>query len=375
MIGKIIGALLVIGLIFFGAIWLLTGESPLDLAKDLSGGSSDGITSDNARDILYEYNIHLGEPYNEDHIFDVKLHVLKRTTDSLCYNYQIIKIVKGGRDFAEGFMNSYEGVSENEPVCVDMNTENPNPKYHFTDSGTTMSNMHSENGVSTKYKYVDGILRSLKMNYKVYLNNTSVPVDLSVKYLGAENTESKTSATTSGNNGMGGAHETSSVRRLSSKNVKTLLYRFTWNITQIDIVTNKTNGTLRLDYNVLVEIVNRSNSGVCLKYKIEDIFEGDYDTIRADMYQVFAGYDEGEVRCVGLYGESPEQIPYYLLNPQLNGSRIFNGEGINGVVNIENGVVTSLELTLINQLIDDQGNIIATLPINISATLTNYTTG
>ncbi len=363
MIGKIVGVLLILGLIILGIMWISSGESLTDFIKDLTGSSGNDLSSSNADNLLYAYHITMGKPYNSEYKFNVLLHVIKRTSNSLCYNYEVREIKLGDPDFIHGFMNSYQDAGEDEPICTDLDTNNPNPKYYFASPDTTMTQSSTNGETRVNYRYVNGLLKSLDMKYMVYINGTNVPVSLEVKLIGEENTATYTT-TTQPEAGTNKVHIA-----VSSANVSWIKYRFTWNVPIYDLVTNKTNGTMTIIYDILVEIVSRSGSGVCLKYSITNVSRGTINEAHDYMVNYFAGYDEGKSVCININNDSPEQIPYYLFNPSITDTRKLSGDGYNGVVEITNGILSNLQLTYDATIEDENNHTIAVVPIAISVTL------
>ncbi len=359
MIGKIIGVIIVLGIVAVGAIMLLRGESPIDFIKDIISPSSDNISSANTNSFMYEYNIAMGSPVNKNYRFNVAINIVNRSSNEICYEYKITSISQGNPDFIRGFMASYQEAYENQPICVNTSVEEPSPRTHLASPETTFTKTAYNNGATAKYSFKNGVLRSLELEYKVDTGTASnVPVKLTVK-LATPNTKTSqaTQPTTQTNNTV----------KLSSENVKTLIYKYTWETTIPNTTSNQQTQQV-LEYNIRVDIVNRSNEQACLKYTITNITKGNHTIIQEYMQQAYAGYSENQIVCTNIHRNGPQQIPYYLFDPTITGSKTFTGNNLHGEIGIQNGILTSLQIKYYNQVTDQQGNTI-TIPTTITVTL------
>ncbi len=365
MIGKVIGSLLLIGLIILGISWFFSGESPGNFLRDITGSGGNGLSSANANNVLYAYHVNVGSPINKDYRFNVLIHVVKRTSDTLCYSYKVDDIQKGDPSFIYGYMKGYQGADEGVPVCVDLYDGSHNPKYHFTSEDTTITETKSSGDYTLNYRFENGVLKNMKLTYYTDINDSEVPVLLEVNYAGTGTSSSATTSPT-GHQASTGGNKT-----LSSLNVSSLLYRFTWEVTRVDLVTNQTNGTMVIEYTVKVDITSHSDGQACLRYNIVNVSNGTWDQARTYMSQYFAGYNEDENVCTNIYKDSPQQIPYFLFNPGISESRSLTGNGYSGEVGIMHGILSSLHLRYNIEVTDEQGNVVSLAPVVLTVLLLN----
>ncbi|BEP18570.1 hypothetical protein PYJP_19220 [Pyrofollis japonicus] len=365
MLGKILGAIIILGAVFFAATWFFTGLGPMDIVKAVTGPSKTDVTSENSNSFAYNYVISVGEPINKKTSFAVDFHVVKKTSNTICYTYKVTSVTEGSASDAYNFMEQAYGAKEGTPTCTPLSTEDKShkPWFPLVSSSTTVAAKKAENGYKYSYKYVFGVLRSFHMEttYRS-ASGTAAPATIDMKFVGAQSSAKPTSKTTSTTSK--GKSEPSSL------DVHEITYRFQWEIHQIDIVTGKPAGTVNLDYTVNVSVVRRTADTACIKYSIVDIKQGDLAQAK-QLTEEALGYPENKEVCTNIAAEpTPDQIPYFLFNPKLTKSDIkFNGNEAKGVLAVKNGILYSLVLNTKNTITDENGNEVASAPVKLIVTL------
>lgn len=348
MLGKLIVTLLLLGALFFGAVWLFTGQTPSQFVHSITASrTTDSLSSSNARDLVYSYKVVVGK-HREVYRFDVAVHVVKRTSSQLCYSYKVASVEQGDPSFVRDFMYGYQGyTAENQVICVDLNADNVDLSTYFTDPGRTGSvDISSANGAGKAY-VENGVLRSLEYNYTVSYKGENIPVKLSIHLLKGAKTTSR----------MENTRQTSTVtgqeenRRLSSANVKTLYYRFTWKIAKVDMGTGRATGDyLTRTFNVKVDIVDRQGSRICLKYSIANASTTGLDQAMAQLWP----YPPGKTVCTAP-SDTAAQIPYFLFPPTTTKTQTFSGENMKGVAVISHGILKLLKVDSLMSIGDADG--------------------
>jgi hypothetical protein len=355
LIGKIIISILLIGAILAGVVWFFTGQSPLDLVKDMSNNGNQA-TSDNVDKLEYEYTVHLDEPHRMDNNFIAQFHIVKRTSDTICYAYTVTDIKKGNPDFIRGFMKGFYSAGENTTMCTPLDVESKDfiPIFPLADPGTSISGKKAGSDYMYTYHYSHGILQSFEMTTTYTIGNDTVPAKITI---------SLTKTVRVGSSEMGSPTPTKAVgnsHTFSSMNVSWVTYRFLWDIPVQDVVTGQVTRHKTLDYNVKVEVVSRQGSQACIRYTITSITVGNRSEV-AQYTEGILGYSPGSVQCVDLSKTpTPQDIPYFLFNPSFTKTDInINGEGVSGVFSVQNGIFYSLVVNMENQIQDNNGNTVS----------------
>ncbi|MEB3845102.1 MAG: hypothetical protein LRS48_05435 [Desulfurococcales archaeon] len=340
MLGKFIASLVVLAVLFLGAVWFFTGQSPSQFIQSLtSTKTGSGLSTDNARDLLYNYVVVVG-PDKKVYRFDVAVHVVKRTSDQLCYSYRVARVEQGDASFIRDFMYGYQGYNaENQVICTNLGGEGADLSAYFT-SPDRSGEVSLGNGRGMAY-VENGVLRSLRYSYTVSHNGVNVPVELAItlKSAGIGTEASETSASTT----------QTSAGEPGSDNVKTLEYRFTWRVHKIDVATGEPSSEeTTTSYTVRVNIVNRDGDKVCLRYTIV----GGGAVAQQAMSQLWP-YPPGRTVCTKLSRDA-QQIPYFLFPADMTTTQTFSGEGVKGVATIKNGVLEHLEIDSSITMSDNQ---------------------
>jgi hypothetical protein len=320
------------------------------------------VSSENSNTYIYSYNISLKDPVNEEYSFTVSLDVTKRAPDTICYTYHVDRVEKGNRDFIEGYMKGFYGAGEGEPICSETHPDELTPIYHLVGADITTTEMRTGDGYSYRYSYRDGVLVNLEYEYTASDQGRRVPVDLDIRFLGtstpstqANNVETKTT----------GTPPAPRAHMLSSRNVSSITYRVVWEITGIDPATNQANGTSVYEYSIRVDVTGRkSNGDACVAYSILNVKQGSMEDARELTAQLL-GYQAGEKVCINIYSDDVKQVPYFLLDPSITGNRPIKGENLSGEIGVQNGIVLSLTINTVNQLLDENGNTVASAPVSV----------
>ncbi len=349
MLGKLVVTLLVLGALFFGAVWFFTGQTPSQFIHSITATkTTDNLSTGNAKDLTYSYQV-VVDKNHETYRFDVAVHVVKRTSDQLCYSYKIVNIEQGDPSFIRDFMYGYQGyTAENQVICTDLGAKQVDLSTYFTDPSRTGSvAINSANGAGKAY-VENGVLRSLDYSYTVSYNGEKIPVQLSVR-LTTTTTSQQTS--TAKQSSKTTTQQAPSSTEPSSANVKTLYYRFAWKVAKMDIATGKPTGDyVTTTYDVRVDIVKRTGNKVCLKYSITG---GDEETAAQAMAQLWP-YPPGKTVCTAM-SSNAAQIPYFLFPETMTKTQTFSGQGAKGVAAISHGIIKHLEIDGSISVEDDNG--------------------
>ena len=350
MLGKLIATVLVLGALFFGAVWFFTGQTPSQFIHSITATkTTDDLSTGNAKDLTYSYQVVVGKNH-ETHRFDVAVHVVKRTSNQLCYTYKIADIKQGDPSFIRDFMYGYQGyTAENQVLCTDLKAKQVDLSTYFTDPGRT-GDVAINSASGTGKAYVEnGVLRSLDYSYTVDYNGEKVPVQLSVRL--ATTATSQQAVTTKQQIPEATTQQVPSSTEPSSANVKTLYYRFTWKVAKMDIATGKPTGDYTATtYDIRVDVAKRAGDRVCLKYSIVG---GDEATASQAMAQLWP-YPPGKTVCT-MMKDSATQIPYFLFPETMTKTQTFSGQGAKGVATISHGIIKHLEIDGTVSVEDENG--------------------
>jgi len=354
--------LVVLGALFFGAVWFFTGQTPSQFIHSITATkTTDNLSTDNARDLTYSYKLVIGKNH-EVHRFDVAVHVVKRTSDQLCYSYRIVGVKQGDPSFIRDFMYGYQGyTAENQVVCTSLKAEKMDLSTYFTDPSRT-GNVDIDSSTGSGKAYVEnGVLRSLEYRYTVNYKGENVPVELSVHLASTANNQVQVTTTENKRTATSTEKGAENNAELTSANVKTLYYRFTWKIAKMDMNTGKPTGDYMVtSYNVRVDIVKRQGSQVCLKYSITS---GDTATATQAMAQLWP-YPPGKTVCTTITS-SATQMPYFLFPEKMTTTQTFSGQGAKGTATISHGIIKHLEIDGSITVEDENGAETTTIPMKL----------
>lgn len=190
MIGKIIGVVLLLGVIGVGGIWLLTGKLPF-ISVDVNVGVDNGtesstttMSSSNASLLVYDFRIRVGDENDQSssmYEFTVEVDVYNKSSSRVCYTYSIGEVKQGDRQFISDYMYGFQGYKgEGEIVCTNLATDKPHPGRFFAKPTLTSYQTISTSTSSGYYRIENGILTNLQLHYNVEENNTTIPVTLNI---------------------------------------------------------------------------------------------------------------------------------------------------------------------------------------------------